>query len=147
MACPLHLWLGLISLTFCLSMCISFSVAFSFCLSSVMFNSSWVFCLWNLSSSLSIWSKSTKIKIYHHLIKSWSKINTGPNFQDKYKTMNISWSYLLNLFFHGFDVVLSRFNLFLQFLDLVVQNKFELLQFLVLLLQVIDSLFLRWKNN
>lgn len=41
--------------TFCRSWCISLSVAFSLSLSSVIFNSRLVFCLWNRSNSLSIY--------------------------------------------------------------------------------------------
>lgn len=52
-------------------------------------------------------------------------------------------SYLLNLVFHLFDIILPGLNLFLQFLDLIIQHKLELLQFLVLLFQVINSLFLK----
>ena len=50
--------------TLCLSMCISLSVALSFSLSSVMFNSRLVFCLWNRSSSLSIcWKGKCKARL------------------------------------------------------------------------------------
>jgi len=56
-------------------------------------------------------------------------------------------NYLQNLLFHAFQFVLSWFNLFLEFLDLVVQHKLELLQLLILLLQLVDSSFLRLKEN
>ena len=51
-------------------------------------------------------------------------------------------TYLLNLVFHCFDVIFTRFNLFFQLLDLVIKNKFELLQLLVFLFQIIYSPFL-----
>lgn len=56
-------------------------------------------------------------------------------------------SYLLNLVFHLFDIILPGFNLFLQLFDLIIQHKLELLQFLVLLFQVINSLFLESAKN
>lgn len=56
-------------------------------------------------------------------------------------------SYLLNLVFHLFDIILPGFNLFLQLLDFIIQHKLELLQFLVLLFQVINSLFLESVKN
>lgn len=56
-------------------------------------------------------------------------------------------SYLLNLVFHLFDIILPGLNLFLQLLDLIIQHKLELLQFLVLLFQVINSLFLKIPKN
>ena len=51
----------------------------------------------------------------------------------KRKKYRLELAYLLNLFFHGFNVILSRLYLFLQLLYFVIQNKLEFLKLLILL--------------
>lgn len=65
-------WRSVTLFTLCLWECISLSVAFSLSLSSVMFNSKLVFCLWNRSSSLSICWKiemGKNMKLVHFFLK------------------------------------------------------------------------------